>query len=316
MNTQRIAALVLSVAPFVFIQPATAQNMRVVAIGPIDAAAQNISCDGWDRPNCNEDLSLGFRAMLETAITKTGKLSVIERGQLDALLNEQALGQMGLTDSGGQIGGLKGVDYFVYGTITNFGQAESGMRVGSDSGVGSLFGGRASQAFGSGASTASVSVQMGVDLKVSEVATGRIIIADALNATVQTGSAFSLGGIEQVSSSADPFSDVQRSLAARISEAIVTTFIPIKVIQVQADGTLILNYGNVMLAPGQQLIAFEVGESFVDPDTGEVLGSEETEIGRVEITRAEARFSRARIVGEESFKAEGATLRRITGGSE
>ena len=311
MNIQKTAALAMIIVAFIFIQPAAAQNMRVVAIGPIDAAAQNISCDGWDRPNCNEDLSLGFRAMLETAITKTGKMSVIERGQLDALLNEQALGQMGMTDSGGQIGGLKGVDYYVYGTITNFGQSESGLNVGSGSGVGSLFGGRASQAFGSGVSTASVAVQMGVDLKVSEVATGRIIIADALNATVQTGSAFSIGGIEQVSSSADPFSDVQRSLAASISEAIVTTFIPIKVIQVQGDGTLILNYGNVMLAPGQQLVAFEVGESFVDPDTGEVLGSEETEIGRVEITRAEARFSRGKIVGEATFNAEGATLRRI-----
>jgi len=311
MRFQRIAVIAIIIAAFSFIQPATAQNMRVVAIGPIDAAAQNISCDGWDRPNCNEDLALGFRAMLETSITKTGKMSVIERGQLDALLNEQALGTMGMTDSGGQIGGLKGVDYYVYGTITNFGQAQSGLEVGSDSGVGSLFGGRASQAFGSGVSTQNVSVQMGVDLKVSEVATGRIIIADALNATVQTGQAFSVGGIEQASASADPFSDVQRALAASISEAIVTTFIPIKVIQVQADGTLILNYGNVMLAPGQQLIAFEVGESFVDPDTGEVLGSEETEIGRVEITRAEARFSRAKIVGETTFNAEGATLRRI-----
>lgn len=311
MKIQRISALILSAVAFVSTQTATAQNIPLVAIGPIDAAAQNISCDGWDRPNCNEDLSLGFRAMLETAITKSGKMSVIERGQIDTLLNEQALGQIGVTDTGGQIGGLTGVDFYVYGTITNFGQAQSSLNVGTDSGVGSLFGGRASRALGSGLSSGNLSVQMGIDLKVSEVSTGRIIIADALNATVETGSAFSLGGIEQVSSSADPFADVQRVLAARISEAIVTTFVPIKVIQVQGDGTLILNYGNVMLAPGEQLIAFEVGESFVDPDTGEVLGSEETEIGRVEITRAEARFSRAQIVGEETFNAEGATLRRI-----
>ena len=249
--------------------------------------------------------------MLETAITKTGKMDVMERGQLDTLINEQALGQFGITDTGGEIGGLSGADYFVYGTITNFGQSQSGVNIRSSSGVGSLFGGRAARAFGSGLSTASVSVQMGVDLKVSDVSTGRIIIADALNATVETGTAFSLGGIQQAEASADPFSDVQRVLAARISEAIVTTFVPIKVIQVQGDGTLILNYGDVMLAPGQQLIAFEVGEQFVDPDTGEVLGSEETEIGKVEITRAEARFSRAKIIGEETFDANGATLRRL-----
>ena len=86
--------------------------------------------------------------------------------------------------------------------------------------------------------------------------------------------------------------------------------LPIKVIKVQKDGVLILNYGDIFLKPGQQLVAFEVGESFVDPDTGEVLGSEEMEIGRVEITRAEAKFSRAVVVGEQ-FSAQGTNLRKI-----
>lgn len=98
-------------------------------------------------------------------------------------------------------------------------------------------------------------------------------------------------------------------LAARVSESIVTAQIPMRVIQVQDDDTVIVNYGDAILAPGQQLVAFEVGDEFIDPDTGEVLGSEETEIGRVEITRAEARFSRATVVGDP-FNAEGATLRR------
>lgn len=296
----------VAIATFSAAQP----TKPLVAIGPIDAAAQNISCEGWDRENCNEDLSIGFRAMLETAITKTGKMDVMERGQLDALLNEQAIGQMGLTDRAGPIGGLTGVDYYVYGTITNFGSAQKGLSTGGAAGsLGGMFGGRAGSVLGS-VSTANIEVQMGVDLKVSAVETGRIVIADALKASVQSGSTFSIGGITQADASADPFADVQRVLASNISEAIVTASVPIKVIQVQRDGTLILNYGNVILAPGQQLIAFEVGESFVDPDTGEVLGSDEIEVGRVEITRAEARFSRAQIVGEP-FDANGATLRRV-----
>lgn len=102
---------------------------------------------------------------------------------------------------------------------------------------------------------------------------------------------------------------MQRVLAARISESTVTAQIPMRVIQVQDDGTVIVNYGDAILAPGQQLVVFEVGDEFIDPDTGEVLGSEETEIGTVEITWAEARFSRATIVGE-AFNADGATLRR------
>ena len=44
--------------------------------------------------------------------------------------------------------------------------------------------------------------------------------------------------------SGDPFGDVQEVVAAKIAEAIVTSRIPIKVIQIQADGTLIVNYGD------------------------------------------------------------------------
>ncbi len=285
------------------------QTRPVVAIGPIDIAAQNISCDGWDRANCNEDLALGFRAMLETSMTRANKMDVMERGQIDVLLNEQGIGQLGLTDAGGSIGGLTGVDYFVYGTITSFGAAQSGTNISGSEGVGGLFGGRGGAAFGRGAQSSSIRVAMGVDLKVADVSTGRLVMADIMDASVESGSSFSIGGISQAEESADPFADVQRLLAARISESIVTAQIPMRVIQVQDDGTLIVNYGDAVLAPGQQLVAFEVGDEFVDPDTGEVLGSEETEIGTVEITRAEARFSRATVVGDP-FNAEGATLRR------
>lgn len=291
-------------------------NKPVVAIGPIQLSAQNISCKGWDRSNCNQDLSDGFRQMLETSIAKTGKMDVMERGQLDTIIAEQGLGEMGLTTSGGQVGGLTGVDYFVYGTITKFGAKESGMNISTDSGVGSLFGGKAKQAAGSGVSKGSVQTEMGVDLKVTDVSTGQIVIADHMEDSVREGSSFAVGGIQRAEASADPFADVQRKVAARISEAIVTTRIPIKVIQVQGDGTLILNYGNVFFTAGDQLAAFEVGESFVDPDTGETLGFEETEVGRVEITRSEPKFSRARVVGEPFQVVAGMTLKRSLGAQQ
>ena len=118
---------------------------------------------------------------------------------------------------------------------------------------------------------------MGVDLKLTDVATGEIILADAVSASVEQESGFSVGGIQKAEASADPFADVQEVVAAKIAEAIVTSRVPIKVIQVQSDGTLILNYGDVFFATGDRLAAFSVGESFVDPDTGEVLGAEETE---------------------------------------
>lgn len=224
----------------------------VVAIGGIDTAAQNISCKGWDRSvhDCNRDLSEGFRVMLETSITKTGKMNVMERGRLDGVLQEQGLAGAGLTDAGGGIGGLTGVDYLIYGTITRFGAQESGVSVSTDSGVGSLLGRRTRQAAGGGLDTASVSVSMGVDLKVTDVSTGHIVVADEVAGTVQAGSSFSVGGISQTDASADPYADVQRVVASRIAEAVVTSRTPIKVIAIQSDGTLVLNYGNVFFKPG------------------------------------------------------------------
>ena len=290
---------------------ASAQNKPVVAVGPLNVAAQNISCEGWDRSvyNCNQDLAEGFRAMLETSITKTGKMDVMERMRLDSVLQEQGLSEVGLTTSGGGLGGLTGVDYYVYGTITRFGAQQSGFSVNERSGIGGLVNRRARGALGGGISKTNVTTEMGVDLKVTEVASGHIVIADSVSSSVQQRGGFSVGGIRKAQSEGDPFADVQQAVAAKIAEAIVTSRIPIKIIQVQADGTLILNYGDVFFTTGDRLAAFSVGESFVDPDTGEVLGAEETQIDMIEITRAEPKFSRAKTVTGEI--GQGATLKRL-----
>ena len=71
-----------------------------------------------------------------------------------------------------------------------------------------------------------------------------------------------------------------------------------------------MNYGNVFLKAGDVLTAFEVGEQFIDPDTNEVLGSEELEIGMVQVVATQSRFSKARVVGEGVRIAAGSILKR------
>ena len=288
---------------------AWSQQKPVVGISGIQTVAQNISCKGWDAVggrDCNQYLAEGFRAMLETALVRSNKMDVMERGRMDTVVGEQALGQMGLTDSGGRIGGLTGVDYLVYGSITKFGARESGFAVSGGRGIGSRIG----SIFGGGISLATVTTEMAVDIRVTDVASGQIILADTVEGSAKTGEAFSIAGISSRDSGADPFADVQRILAAKLSESVVTTSIPFKVIQVQADGTIILNYGDVFLKEGDVLALFEVGEQFVDPDTGEVLGSEETEIGQVQITSAEAKFSKGRLIDGSGAVTVGSVLKR------
>ena len=279
----------------------------VVAIAAIDTAAQNISCKGWDRAayNCNQDLSEGFRIMLETALTKTRRMDVMERGRMDPILQEQMLASAGISDAGGSIGGLTGVDFMVYGTITRFGMQESGVKIANTGAFGRKIP-------GGGLDTSRKSVNMGVDLKVTDVTTGKIMIADEVSGTMQTGSSFSVGGISKTESSADPFADVQRVVAGKIAEAIVTTRTPVKIIAVQSDGTLVLNYGNVFFRAGDQLAAYAVGEEFTDPDTGEVLGADETKVGTVSIVAADAKLSKASITeGDPGLFELGTILKRV-----
>ena len=295
-----LGCFLLLIGPITF----GASGKPVVAIGGIETAAQNISCKGWDRStyNCNQDLAEGFRRMLETSITKTGKMDVYERGDLSQVLEEQSLSEAGLTTAGGGLGGLTGVDYLVVGAITRFGSAESGVSVDGGGLLGRRLGNR-------GMSQGKLKVAMGVDLKVTDVATGRIVVADEVSGEVSAGGSFAVGGVRSAESSADPFADVQRVVAARIAEAIVTHRIPVKVIGVQSDGLLVLNYGDVFFGPGDVLSAYAVGESFVDPDTGEVLGAEETLVGSVRIVSATSRMARAESV-DGSTVGTGSVLRR------
>ena len=299
--------LFLLILPCLSKAEAEPSQKAVVGVTEVQTAAQNISCSGWEAvygADCNAYLSSGFRTMLETAIFKTGKMGVLERARMD-VFEERALGQTGLTDAGGQIGGVAGADYLVYGSITKFGMKYGGF---------SLKGGdkKKKGLLGSGLATSTITVEMGVDIKVTDVDNGQIVIADHVQGKVKEGQGFFVGGITSVENSADPFADVQRVVAAKIAEALVTYRYPIKVIKIQDNGLLILNYGEIFFSKGDRLAMFEVGESFVDPDTGERLGAEETLLGTAKIVSVDKRFARAKIVGDKFDAPVGSTLKRIS----
>ena len=49
---------------------------------------------------------------------------------------------------------------------------------------------------------------------------------------------------------------------------------------------------------GDEFIVFSKGEEFKDPATGEILGFDEEEIGRIKITKVKAKYSMAKAVGK------------------
>ena len=88
----------------------------------------------------------------------------------------------------------------------------------------------------------------------------------------------------------------------------MTSIYPVRIVRVQSNGEIMLNYGSGLLAQGDVLEVFTQGEAFIDPDTGEELGKEEEFAGRIEVSSVQPRFSKATVV--EGDIADGMLARK------
>ena len=279
------AALFLAGGPICF-----AKDWPVAGI--VKIKAQSIECKG---SNCRRQIAEGFRVMLATEVVRSRKMRVIENARLDVLL-------AGRKD-------VVGVDYLVHGTITKFGERKDDFQFENSE----LFRGTIGKMFGtqtSGMKGKRVTIHMAVDLKMVDTSSGRIVLADSVEGSVQQDENFAMGGITSSKAGAGPYAEVQKMVASRIAEAIVTARIPIKVVAVQKSGAIILNYGNVFLKKGDLLAVFDAGEKIVDPDTNEVLGVEETLRGTIRVTAALPKFSKAAFVEKPFPIKRGDVVRR------
>ena len=137
---------------------------------------------------------------------------------------------------------------------------------------------------------------MAVDLRIVESESGRAILAETVEVEAKMGNAIAIKGFSHGQQESDPLGNVMRQAADSAVRLIVSSIYPIKVIVVQKSGTIVLNYGNALLKVGDVLDVFTVGEAFVDPDTGEVLGAEEEKVGQVQVTSSHAKFSKSILV--------------------
>ena len=104
---------------------------RTLALAVISIAMASVSYAQSNKPiigvgtfesSFSDYDSRNIQTAIETALSKTGKFTLIERGRLDQLLAEQNLSIQGLVDGGASdFGGFGGVDYLLYGRVTQLG---------------------------------------------------------------------------------------------------------------------------------------------------------------------------------------------------
>lgn len=263
---KRISVLLLTL---LFVLSADAQLKKRVAVSRFEDRAGT----GYNH------LGQGVADMLVTALVKTNKFSVLERQELDKVLEEQKLGESGLVtaETAPKIGKLLGVELLVVGSVSEFGTKEKKVSGGLS--------------FISGGIKTKTSRAV-VDIRLVNTVTGEIVAAETKEGEESsTGIAVDYEGIDF--NNMDSWDDTDIGKACReavdgVVELIVDNMANIpwagKVLKVNSDGTLLMKPGSEgNVKAGMEFEIFRIGESIKDPDTGLDLGAEEEKIAHIKV---------------------------------
>ena len=242
---------------------------------PVVAVAQfKSTIDQNNRWNDPSSKPQNFEVMVETQLMKIGRFKVFERNRVDEILSEQAL-QENLSNNGTTLR-ITGVDYLIYGSITNYSSEVKKIATGSFT-------------------SSKLITKFEVDVKIVDSLSGEVRRAESVSVTHESGSAITTGKFAQAEVSSDGLVKAQRKAAKLVASLLVESIFPISVVDV-LEGDVYLNYGDSILSVGDVLKVLKPGRQLIDPQSGLLLGSTETEVGQIKVKETTSQFSIATMV--------------------
>jgi len=244
------------------------------------------------------DIGGGIAAMLITELRNTNRFVVVERAELNTLLNEKQLGLTGVTSSQTAGQKLMGAQLFLRGSVTEFSQQDKGGGLNVGFGLGGF-----SNALGTRSRKGSIAI----DIRLIDAASGRIVSSYTAKRSIksrsvgfQTGKGgFSLGG--------DGFKQTPIGKATRevIREAVDRLVhdqqqVAWQALVARVDGNRVyVNAGtNANVRPGSRMATIRTVNVVTDPSSGEVLGSERATLGSITIDQVKGRYSVGTYTGQ------------------
>lgn len=307
--------LVLSLAFAAIAVPAVAQTpaparKRLAVIDFDYATVHSYVHDIW---GSNVDIGKGIADMLVNQLVRNGTYSLVERKQLDRILQEQNFQQSGRADAStaAQLGRLLGVDAIVIGSITQFGRDDKKLGVGGGVRVGGVgiggIGRRSSKAI------------VGIDARIVDVRTAEILgVATGFGESKRSGATL-VGGAAAGGVAAGGAFDMQSSNfastilgeATRLAvDSLVTELVGAQsritetvaaisgLVADVAGSELIINVGtSAGVRVGTEYAVVRPGREIRDPSTGRVLRRMTTAVGKIKITSADETSAAGTLTG-------------------
>lgn len=229
----------------------------------------------------NKGVGDGVSDMLTTALVKSGNYRVMERAEIDRILNEQDFGQSGRVtqQSAAKIGQVLGVEIAVIGSVSEFGYKKGET-------------GGAIKGLGIGVSNQQAVV--GVDVRMVNTNTGEIITAENVRKK-KSAKGLKLRTNKLAFKDRKDFDESLVGKAAREAIEDVVSMIDNSANNIPWQAKVITEKGGIVfinsgeadgLQVGDVFAVYSKGEDLIDPDTGISLGSVDTKIGEIKITDA------------------------------
>lgn len=272
-----------------------------IAVLPFDDGS--IQDRWWDE---SWELGKGVSDELITALLDTNKFRLIEREQLDKILQEQNLGASGLVDtqSAANIGKILGVKYLVMGRVTEFTFKSSGGGAIGKNGIG----------LGVKTTTARVTI----DARLVETSTAEILAGvKGAGEKKQTN----LGVVydwSAISFGSDEFRKTNIGVALRDAVTQVANGLSEKAYgnaQPEAALTGLIAYVNGLkvyinlgssdgVKPGMSFVVYHIIDLVKDPSTGEVIDEVSEPVAEISVTEVKEKASTCTVTTKLSTKYE------------
>ncbi|MEM8484042.1 MAG: CsgG/HfaB family protein [Bacteroidota bacterium] len=247
-----------------------------------------------------KDAGDAFSEMLTTALVKSGNYIVIERNELQQLLQEQGLGVSGIVtqESAAQMGKVLGAELVIIGAVSEFGNSK-GTTGGSTRRIG----------VGIDNSKATVAV----DVRIVDPSTSEIIAAENIRKS-KSKKGLSVRVKDIKVGSRNEFDESIVGKAAREAVDGVVDLLVDNADKVRWQAKVVtMNGGQVFInagskngvKKGMQFKVFRAGEALIDPDTGLNLGSVESTVGVIEVNDnelGEGKAARCTVIEGSGFE--------------
>jgi|SRR5690554_210073 len=276
-------------------------------VAPLSWAAPRIAVMDFENKAQHGGWRIGQGAadMLTTGLVSGTNLEVFERARLNSILEEQNFGQSGRVDpsTAAQIGKIIGVDYIVTGAVTEYGQSGSG-------------------AGGGGVNVGKKGYHSSVDVRIVDVNTSRIILAETGSGSKSSVNVrvFGFGGGESfnekhaTATMRDAINDVVGKISkANLkssggssgggSTAAAASSSATALLADVSGKSVILNMGSSAgFSVGQELTIKRKGREIKDPATGKVIKTTYDTLGKIKLTVVEGAYSEGTVVDGSGFQ--------------